>query len=136
MRASIAAMSRSKREIPHYYLSHEVILDTALGWLTEQNAGLSITERMLPAVLQLKAVALAAQKFKEFNGFWNDDGFEPSAQVHVGVRSAARRGSGGPGDPRRQREEARRVDARPDRPGRPGPRRLVAQSRCPTRPSR
>ena len=93
MRASIAAaMSRSKREIPHYYLSHEVILDTALGWLTEQNAGLSITERMLPAVLQLKAVALAAQKFKEFNGFWNDDGFEPSAQVHVGVAISLRGG--------------------------------------------
>ncbi len=93
MRASIAAaMSRSKREIPHYYLSNEVILDTALGWLTEQNAGLSITERMLPAVLQLKAVALAAQKFKEFNGFWNDDGFEPSAQVHVGVAISLRGG--------------------------------------------
>ncbi|MFN8032842.1 MAG: dihydrolipoamide acetyltransferase family protein [Mycobacterium sp.] len=93
MRASIAAaMSRSKREIPHYYLSDEVILDTALGWLTEQNAGVPITERMLPAVLQLKAVALAAQKFKEFNGFWNDDGFEPSAQVHVGVAISLRGG--------------------------------------------
>lgn len=93
MRASIAAaMSRSKREIPHYYLSDEVILDTALGWLTEQNAGVPITERMLPAVLQLKAVALAAQKFKEFNGFWNDDGFEPSSQVHVGVAISLRGG--------------------------------------------
>lgn len=93
MRASIAAaMSRSKREIPHYYLADEIILDTALGWLTEQNAGLSITERMLPAVLQLKAVALAAQKFKEFNGFWHDDGFEASTQVHVGVAISLRGG--------------------------------------------
>ncbi|HTY28757.1 MAG TPA: dihydrolipoamide acetyltransferase family protein [Mycobacterium sp.] len=93
MRASIAAaMSRSKREIPHYYLADEIILDTALGWLTEQNAGVPITERMLPAVLQLKAVALAAQKFKEFNGFWNDDGFEPSSQVHVGVAISLRGG--------------------------------------------
>ncbi|HTY27223.1 MAG TPA: dihydrolipoamide acetyltransferase family protein, partial [Mycobacterium sp.] len=93
MRASIAAaMSRSKREIPHYYLADEIILDTALGWLTEQNAGVPITERMLPAVLQLKAVALAAQKFKEFNGFWTDDGFEPSSQVHVGVAISLRGG--------------------------------------------
>ena len=65
MRASIAAaMSRSKREIPHYYLADEVILDTALAWLTEQNAGRPITERMLPAVLQLKAVALAAPEVR------------------------------------------------------------------------
>ena len=93
MRASIAAaMSRSKREIPHYYLADEIILDTALGWLTEQNAGLPITERMLPAVLQLKAVALAAQRYKEFNGFWHDDGFEPSSQVHVGVAISLRGG--------------------------------------------
>lgn len=93
MRASIAAaMSRSKREIPHYYLADEIILDTAQNWLTEQNAGLPITERMLMAVLQLKAVALAAQKFKEFNGFWHDDGFEASSQVHVGVAISLRGG--------------------------------------------
>ena len=47
---------------------------------------------MLPAVLQLKAVALAAQTFGEFNGFWRDDGFEPSAQVHVGVAISLRGG--------------------------------------------
>ncbi|WP_059015491.1 dihydrolipoamide acetyltransferase family protein [Mycobacterium sp. M26] len=93
MRASIAAaMSRSKREIPHYYLSHEIILDTALAWLTEQNAGVPITERMLAAVLQLKAVALAAQRYGEFNGFWHDDGFEASSQVHVGVAISLRGG--------------------------------------------
>lgn len=93
MRASIAAaMSRSKREIPHYYLADEIILDTALAWLTEQNAGLPITERMLSAVLQLKAVALAAQRFKEFNGFWHDDGFAASEQVHVGVAISLRGG--------------------------------------------
>lgn len=93
MRASIAAaMGRSKREIPHYYLSHEIILDTALAWLTEQNAGVPITERMLAAVLQLKAVALAAQRYGEFNGFWHDDGFEASTQVHVGVAISLRGG--------------------------------------------
>ena len=60
---------------------------------------------MLPAVLQLKAVALAAQKFKEFNGFWNDDGFEPSAQVHVGVAISLR---GGAWWPRRSTTSTRR----------------------------
>ena len=93
MRASIAAaMSRSKREIPHYYLANEIILDPALAWLTEQNAGRPITERLLPAVLQLKAVALAARKFPEFNGFWRDDGFQPAAGQHVGVAISLRGG--------------------------------------------
>ena len=93
MRASIAAaMSRSKREIPHYYLADEVILDTALTWLTEQNAGRPITERILPAVLQLKAVALATTKFGELNGFWRDDHFEPANGTHVGVAISLRGG--------------------------------------------
>lgn len=93
MRASIAAaMSRSKREIPHYYLADEVILDTALAWLTEQNMNRPITERLLPAVLQLKAVALAAHRFTEFSGFWRDDGYEPHPAVHVGVAISLRGG--------------------------------------------
>ena len=81
-----------KREIPHYYLANEIILDPALAWLTEQNAGRPITERLLPAVLQLKAVALAARKFPEFNGFWRDDGFQPAAGQHVGVAISLRGG--------------------------------------------
>lgn len=93
MRASIAAaMSRSKREIPHYYLGDEINLDTALAWLTEQNAARPITERVLPAVLQLKAVGLAARKFPEFNGFWRDAGFEPGSGQHIGVAISLRGG--------------------------------------------
>jgi pyruvate dehydrogenase E2 component (dihydrolipoamide acetyltransferase) len=97
MRASIgAAMSRSKREIPHYYLADEIILDTALTWLTEHNAGRPITERILPAVLQLKAVALATTRFSEFNGFWcsdhSGDHFEPANGTHVGVAISLRGG--------------------------------------------
>lgn len=93
MRASIAAaMARSKREIPHYYLADEIILDTALAWLTEQNAGRPITERLLLAVLQLKAVALATTRFGEFNGFWTDDRFQAGPGSHVGVAISLRGG--------------------------------------------
>lgn len=93
MRASIAAaMARSKREIPHYYLGDEIILDTATTWLTEQNAGRPITERLLLAVLQLKAVALATTRFGEFNGFWRDDHFEAAAACHPGVAISLRGG--------------------------------------------
>jgi pyruvate dehydrogenase E2 component (dihydrolipoamide acetyltransferase) len=93
MRKSIAAaMSRSKREIPHYYLADEIVLDAALSWLNERNAARSITERVLPAVLYLKAVALAAHRFGEFNGFWRDTGFAPGDAVHVGVAISLRGG--------------------------------------------
>jgi pyruvate dehydrogenase E2 component (dihydrolipoamide acetyltransferase) len=93
MRKSIAAaMSRSKREIPHYYLADEIVLEKSLTWLTTRNAQRSIDERVLPAVLLLKAVGLAAQRFGEFNGFWRDDGFEPATGVHVGVGISLRGG--------------------------------------------
>ena len=93
MRKSIAAaMSRSKREIPHYYLAEEIMLEKSLSWLTTRNAQRSIDERVLPAVLLLKAVGLAAQRFGEFNGFWREDGFEPANGVHVGVGISLRGG--------------------------------------------
>lgn len=93
MRKSIAAaMSRSKREIPHYYLAEEIMLEKSLSWLTTRNAQRSIDERVLPAVLLLKAVGVAAQRFGEFNGFWREDGFEPAAGVHVGVGISLRGG--------------------------------------------
>jgi pyruvate dehydrogenase E2 component (dihydrolipoamide acetyltransferase) len=40
MRAAIAAaMARSKREIPHYYLEHRVDVTTCEQWLSRTNAG-------------------------------------------------------------------------------------------------
>ena len=93
MRQSIAAaMSRSKREIPHYYLAQEILLDKALGWLAERNANRPVTERVLPAVLHLKAVAVATQRFAEFNGFWREDKFSPGTGTHVGVAISLRGG--------------------------------------------
>lgn len=93
MRKSIAAaMSRSKREIPHYYLAQEIVLENALTWLRTRNAQRSIDERVLPAVLLLKAVGVAAQRFGELNGFWRDDGFQPANGVHVGVGISLRGG--------------------------------------------
>lgn len=91
-KAIAAAMTRSKHEIPHYYLADEIHMETALTWLGTRNAQCSITERLLPAVLQLKAVGLAAQRFAEFNGFWRGDEFEPATGVHVGVAISLRGG--------------------------------------------
>jgi pyruvate dehydrogenase E2 component (dihydrolipoamide acetyltransferase) len=93
MRQAIAAaMSRSKREIPHYYLGETIPLATASAWLTAFNADRPVTGRLLMAALQLKAVALACRKFSDMNGFWRDGRYCASAAVNVGVAISLRRG--------------------------------------------
>jgi pyruvate dehydrogenase E2 component (dihydrolipoamide acetyltransferase) len=89
-RAIAAAMTRSKREIPHYYLERVIVMDRALEWLEQENARLAIAERLLPIVLQLKAVALAAAEVPEMNGHWRDGAFHGSSAVHAGVAIALR----------------------------------------------
>lgn len=93
MRQAIAAaMSRSKREIPHYYLSETVPMARAQDWLMAANASRPITGRLLMAVLLLKAVALALKKFPEMNGCFRDGAFVPSSAAHVGVAISLRQG--------------------------------------------
>lgn len=93
MRTAIAAaMARSKREIPHYYLEHQVDVTPCEQWLAQKNATLPPDARLLIGVLALKAVALAARRFPAFNGFYRDNKFEPSEAVHVGVAIAIRGG--------------------------------------------
>ncbi|ETK32827.1 hypothetical protein MPTA5024_27455 [Microbispora sp. ATCC PTA-5024] len=86
MRQAIArAMAKSKREIPHYYLSTTVDLGGALAWLRERNRDLPVSHRLLPAALFLKAAARAAGEVPQLNGFWTDDAFVPGEAVHLGV---------------------------------------------------
>ncbi|HUZ75139.1 MAG TPA: dihydrolipoamide acetyltransferase family protein [Stellaceae bacterium] len=86
MRQAIgAAMARSKREIPHYYLAHTADLEPALRWLEAENAKRPPPERVLYGVLLLKAVARALRDYPEFNGFWINGRFQPSASIHLGV---------------------------------------------------
>jgi len=93
MRKSIAAaMSRSKREIPHYYLSETVPMRRALDWLRNANAERPVTARLLPAVLLLKAVALTVRDFPEMNGLYVDGEFRPANAAHIGVAISLRQG--------------------------------------------
>ncbi|MBO1418965.1 2-oxo acid dehydrogenase subunit E2 [Streptomyces sp. FH025] len=85
-------MARSKREIPHYYLSTTVDLSAAVGWLRERNRQLPVSERLVPAALLLKAAALAAREVPQLNGFWTEGGFVPAPTVHLGVAVALRGG--------------------------------------------
>ena len=93
MREAIAtAMSRSKREIPHYYLSLTKDVTAAVDWLAARNASVPVTERMLFAALLIKAVALTCREVQGFSGFYRDGRYEPSPSVHVGVAVALRGG--------------------------------------------
>jgi len=85
-------MARSKREIPHYYLEHQIDVTPCEHWLAEKNAALPPDSRLLIGALALKAVALAIYRFPAFNGFYRDNKFEPSKAVHVGVAIAIRGG--------------------------------------------
>lgn len=93
MRQAIAAtMSRSKREIPHYYLSHTLDLGPAALWLAQTNAVRPLEARLLLGALLLKATALALREVPELNGFWEAGAFRPSARIHLGVAVSLRHG--------------------------------------------
>lgn len=91
-RAIGALMARSKREIPHYYLSTTIDLGRALEWMRAENAGRPISDRLVPAALLLAATARAAREVPDVNGFYVDGAFRPSPSVHLGVAVALRGG--------------------------------------------
>jgi pyruvate dehydrogenase E2 component (dihydrolipoamide acetyltransferase) len=91
-RAIAAAMARSKREIPHYYLSTTFELTRSLAWLQEVNSTRPAAQRLLLAALLLKAVASALGEAREFNGFFTAEGFQPGAGIHIGTAIAIRGG--------------------------------------------
>jgi len=87
-----AAMARSKREIPHYYLATTIDMHRAMTWLAEENLKRPVTDRLLYGVLLIKAVALALKEVPELNSVWR--GNEPVLRpaVHVGVAISLRGG--------------------------------------------
>jgi pyruvate dehydrogenase E2 component (dihydrolipoamide acetyltransferase) len=91
-RAIAAAMSKSKREIPHYYLATKIDMSRALAWLESENLKRPLADRILPAVLTLKAVALSLHDIPELNGFWIDSKFRSGDGVHVGLAVAMKGG--------------------------------------------
>jgi len=93
MRQAIAAaMAKSNREIPHYYLEMQINITKPLEWLEEENARRTIKERILPVVVLLKATALALVDVPQLNGFWIDDHLQTSEAIHIGFAIALRQG--------------------------------------------
>jgi pyruvate dehydrogenase E2 component (dihydrolipoamide acetyltransferase) len=93
MRHAIAvAMSRSKREIPHYYLFETIPLGNAMAWLQAHNAQSKPQQRVLPSALLLKAVAVALRELPQLSGFWQNNAFQPATGIHLGVAITLRQG--------------------------------------------
>lgn len=91
-KAIAAAMARSKREIPHYYLATDIDMSAVSAWLSSENLKRDVTRRLLPVIPCMKALALALREVPEFNGFWIDGAFRPSAAVHLGMAISMRGG--------------------------------------------
>ena len=91
-RAIAAAMSRSKREIPHYYLTHEIDLQIAQDWLTATNATRTPDRRLLMGALLIRATVRALAKVPELNGRFEVEPYAASASVHCGLAVALRGG--------------------------------------------
>jgi pyruvate dehydrogenase E2 component (dihydrolipoyllysine-residue acetyltransferase) len=96
MRTAIAAaMARSKREIPHYYVSATVDVTVMTDWLSARNEVAPIAERVLPIVPLLKAAARTLEQVSALNGTWGSEdgnGFHESADINIGVAIALRGG--------------------------------------------
>ena len=91
-KAIAAAMARSKRDIPHYYVTSLMDLSVLAGWLSEQNTRRPVPKRLLPIVPILKACALALTKVPEMNGQYVGDRLVPSPHVKMGIAIAMRGG--------------------------------------------
>jgi pyruvate dehydrogenase E2 component (dihydrolipoyllysine-residue acetyltransferase) len=91
-RAIAAAMARSNREIPHYYLETRIDMSHALRWLEAENQTRAIKDRLLPVVLLIKAVAKALGDIPELNGYWIDDRLQPHEAIHIGFAISLRQG--------------------------------------------
>ncbi len=91
-RAIAAAMSRSKRETPHFYLAQTIDLSNAIAWLAQENQRRPVTERLLHGVLLLKAAALALREIPELNAVWDGDELVRRDDINVGVAISLRGG--------------------------------------------
>ena len=63
-----------------------------LAWVRAENERRAVTERLLPAALLVKAVALALREVPELNGHWIEGRFRKGAGIHIGVAISLRGG--------------------------------------------
>ena len=91
-KAIAAAMARSHREIPHYYVSSTIDVSRMMDWLQAENSKRSVPARLLYAAPLIRAISLALSKVPDLNGRFINGHFEPSTAVNLGVAIAMRGG--------------------------------------------
>ncbi len=93
LRKSIArSMSRSKREIPHYYLRRRISVHKTLAWLDKVNSNRSAASRILwPSVLAT-ALARALKEHPNMNGVYLNDKFITKSEINIGMAIALKAG--------------------------------------------
>lgn len=89
--AVAAAMSKSNREIPHYYLSKKIDMSKSLYWIKESNKERSVQERLLPAALLIKAVAKSLDEVPQLNAVW-ENALQIKNEINVGFVVSLRSG--------------------------------------------
>lgn len=89
--AVAAAMSKSNREIPHYYLEIAIDMSKAMTWLVEANRQRTVQKRLLPVVLLIKAVARSLREFPDLNATW-EDGLQRKKDINIGFVVSLRTG--------------------------------------------
>lgn len=86
------AMSKSKREIPHYYLKIQVNLKKFMIWLDKKNGTLKPEDRIMLSSAFLYAVNLSLKEHPEMNGHYENGIFQPSSSVNMGIAISLKSG--------------------------------------------
>jgi pyruvate dehydrogenase E2 component (dihydrolipoamide acetyltransferase) len=89
--AVAAAVSKSNKEIPHYYLEKKIDMTKSLTWLREANSKRPIQKRLLPAALIIKATAKSLVDFPNLNAIW-DNGLQLKKEINIGFVVSLRGG--------------------------------------------
>lgn len=89
--AVAAAMSRSNKEIPHYYLDARINMEACLDYMTRTNLERSVKNRILPVAFLIKAVALALRDAPDLNAWYTTE-IERKDQINIGIVIALRTG--------------------------------------------
>lgn len=89
--AVAAAMSKSNREIPHYFLEKRMDMSKALEWMKESNKTRPVQKRILPVAMLIKAVAKALDEVPDLNATW-ENGLQRKNEINIGFVVSLRSG--------------------------------------------
>ena len=93
MRQAIALnMSRSKREIPHFYVTVDVDMTEAVQLREGLNQALEGAARVSINDMVIKATALTIQKHPVFNASYTEEGIQMHKSINIGVAVALEAG--------------------------------------------